>query len=112
MSEHDTSSRASLPFLEDGEYVFDRQLSPEQNLWAAVVHRARLDAQGYREGSEADWRNWPQQSACRWFRNRKRRDIGSWRWVADALGLPSWMVRRIVRESVLDVSFNRGSLSR
>lgn len=109
--EEPTRIRTSLVSV-DGEYVFDRHLTPEQNLWAAVIHRAMLDSQGIPATTEADWRNWRQRSARRWFRNRWQRGTGSWRWVAESLELPSWMARRIVREALREENVGRRSSGR
>lgn len=96
----------SLVATEGDDYVYNRSLSPEENLLAAIVHRALLDAQGYRLGSDSDSpNNHIQREARKWFRDRDRLTYGGWGWVVDALEMPKWMERRVVTEASITKVF-------
>jgi len=99
----EVEDQTSILAVDEDEYVFNRQLSPEENLWAAVTHRALMDAKGYRLGSDSDSsNNHIQRWARKWFRDRELQETGGWGWIIDAIGIPKWIERRILREAFID----------
>jgi hypothetical protein len=81
----------------DDEYIINRDLSPDENLWAAVVHRARLDAINPCVGNKSQSENnhWS-RDARRWFRKRDQAD--EWGWIIDVLGISPVVEDRIAGE--------------